>query len=313
MSQDQLEESVAAVRWFNRFYTRHIGVLQPGLLKTRFSLTQARILYELAQHEQTTPSDLIHELGIDPGYLSRLLSRFEADGLVRKTPSKTDGRRRLLTLTPEGQETFTMLDGRSREETASLLHALSGEQQQRLLQAMRTIEAVLDTTSAPAAPYLLRPHRSGDIGWITCRHGVLYAEEYGFDETFEALVAEILAHFIRNHNPKRERIWMAERDGEPIGSVMIVDAGDQVAQLRLLLVEPRARGSGIGRRLVEACIDFSRQRGYRKIKLWTQRSLIEARRLYAKLGFDLVEEEPHTSFGHDLIGEVWALSLRNVA
>ena len=200
-----------------------------------FSLTQARVLYELAHHEQTTASDLIHELGIDPGYLSRLLSRFEAEGLVRKTPSPTDGRRRLLTLTPEGRETFSMLDRRSREETAHLLQDLSEENQHRLLQAMHTIESVLGTPEMSSVPYLLRPHRSGDIGWITNRHGVLYAEEYGFDETFEALVAEILAHFIRHHDPKRERIWMAERNGEPVGSVMLVDAGDQVAQLRLLL------------------------------------------------------------------------------
>lgn len=311
MTEDELQESIAAVRGFNRFYTGRIGVLRHGLLKTRFSLTQARVLFELAQHEQTTASDLINELDIDSGFLSRILSRFEKEGLLRKAPSESDGRQRLLTLTAEGRAVFSVLDSRSREEIGAMLLDLQEEDQHRLLRAMHMIEAVLGAHPAPATPYLLRPHRSGDIGWMTHRHGVLYAEEYGFDETFEALVADILAQFIRNHDPKRERLWIAERDREPIGSVMIVDAGDAVAQLRLLLVEPSARGMGVGGRLVDTCIDFSKRSGYRKLTLWTQSNLLEARRLYTKAGFELVDEQPHTSFGHDLIAETWELPLRD--
>jgi DNA-binding MarR family transcriptional regulator/GNAT superfamily N-acetyltransferase len=310
MTEDQLDKKVADMRRFNRFYTRRIGLLERGLLKTRFPLTQARIIFELAQREQSTASDLIRELDIDPGYLSRILGAFEQDGLIQKTRSKSDSRRRLLKLTAEGKKSFAELDERASQEIKVLLQGLPGEDQQRLLNAMRTIEDILEAKPEPATSYLLRPHRSGDVGWITYRHGVLYAEEYGFDETFEALVAEILARFIQGHDPKRERLWIAERDGEPVGSVMIVDAGDRVAQLRLLLVEPKARGRGIGTRLVDECIDFSRRNGYQKIKLWTHNILLDARRLYSKTGFELVEEEPHTSFGHDLIAEIWELRLR---
>jgi DNA-binding MarR family transcriptional regulator/GNAT superfamily N-acetyltransferase len=298
------------MRRFNRFYTKRIGLLNQGLLKTKFPLTQARIIFELAQHEQSTASDLTSELGIDPGYLSRILSSFEQDGLIQKMRSKSDSRQSLLRLSAKGRKSFSILDDRSRQELKALLQSLSSEDQHRLLNAMHMIEDVLGAEPKLTAPYLLRSHRPGDIGWMTHRHGLLYAQEYCFDETFEALVAEILARFIQSHDPKRERIWIAERDWEQIGSVMIVDAGNQVAQLRLLLVEPKARGKGIGKRLIDECIDFSKRNGYQKIKLWTQNILMEARHLYSKAGFELVEEKTHTSFGHDLISEIWELPLR---
>jgi len=309
MAENKLNEGVAAFRRFNRFYTKQIGLLTHGLLKTRFPLTQARILYELAQYEQSTANRIIRELNIDPGYLSRILSNFEKDGLIRKIRSKSDSRQRILKLTPQGKKSFSVLDERSTKEAEALLLGLSGENRHRLLHAMQTIENILGNEPKPPSPYLFRPHEPGDIGWIIHRHGYLYSEEYGFDETFEALVAEILAQFIGKHDPKRERIWITEQDGERVGSVMIVDAGDHVAQLRLLLVEPKARGKGIGKRLVNECINFSRRNRYRKIRLWTQSNLLEARHLYAKEGFQLVEQKPHTSFGHDLIAEFWELSL----
>lgn len=309
MAENKLNESVAAFRRFNRFYTKQIGLLTQGLLKTRFPLTQARILYELAQYEQSTANSIVRELNIDPGYLSRILSTFEKDGLVRKIRSKSDSRQRILKLTAQGKKSFSVLDKRSTKEAETLLLGLSGEDRRRLLHAMQTIENILGNEPKPLAPYLLRPHEPGDIGWIIHRHGYLYSEEYGFDETFEALVAEILAQFIGKHDPKRERIWITEQDGERVGSVMIVDAGDHVAQLRLLLVEPKARGKGIGKRLINECINFSRRNRYQKIRLWTQSNLLEARHLYAKEGFQLVEQKPHTSFGHDLIAEFWELSL----
>jgi len=310
MIEVELVDRVEAVRRFNRFYTKRIGLLKPGLLRSRFPLTQARVLFELTNHQDLTASALISELGIDAGYLSRILSAFEKDGLLQKSPSKSDNRHRLLKLTAKGRKAFSTLNERSSREVESLLQNLSGEDQQRLLHAMQTLEGLLAAKAKPARPYLLRTHKPGDIGWIIHRHGVLYAEEYGFDETFEALVADILARFIQHHDPKRERLWIAEQDGERIGSIMIVDAGEEVAQLRILLVEPKARGSGIGKRLIDECIDFSKRAGYKKIKLWTQSNLDAARHLYVKAGFHLVEEKPHKSFGHDLVAQIWELPLR---
>ena len=309
MTEDQKCKSVDEIRRFNRFYTKRIGLLDQGLLKTQFPLTQARIIFELAQHKQTVASDLVSELNIDPGYLSRILSTFEKNGIIQKVPSKSDNRRRVLKLTAKGRKSFTILNNRSSQEVKRLLQSLSGEDQHRLIHAMRTIENVLETEVKSTMSYLLRTHRPGDIGWMIHRHGVLYAEEYGFDETFEALTAEILFRFIQHHDPKRERIWIAEQAGERIGSVMIVDGGNQVARLRLLLVEPKARGKGIGKQLIKECIDFSKRNGYGKITLWTQSILQEARHLYLKAGFKVVEEKPHTSFGHDLIAETWELEL----
>ncbi len=309
--QKKMSESVAEFRRFSRFYTKQIGLLAKGFLKTRFSLTQARILYELANHEQLTASDIINELGIDPGHLSRILNNFEKEGLLHKVRSKSDSRRRILNLTPQGQNAFSVLNERSMEEAEGLLLRLTREERRRLLNAMKAIENILGDDSKPPTSYLLRFNSPGDIGWIIHRHGVLYSEEYGFDETFEALVAEILVQFIRKHDPKRECIWIAEQDGERVGAVMIVDAGEQIAQLRLLLVEPRARGRGIGKQLINECIKFSRRNRYRKIKLWTQSNLLEARHLYAKADFKMVEEYPHKSFGLNLIAEFWELSLQD--
>ena len=311
MAENKLRENVAAFRRFNRFYTKQIGLLTQGFLKTRFPLTQARVLYELAQHEQPTANDIISELNIDPGYLSRILSNFEKEGLLSKVRSESDSRQRILKLTTKGKKSFAILNERSCKEAEALLLSLSGEEHYRLLHAMKIIENTLGTEPKSLTPYLLRPYEPGDIGWIIHRHGVVYSEKYGFDETFEALVAEILVKFIRKHDPKRECIWLAEQDGERIGSVMIVDGGDRVAQLRLLLVEPKARGKGIGKRLINECINFSRRNRYRKIKLWTQSNLLEARNLYVKAGFELVDESPHKSFGHDLIAEFWELPLRD--
>jgi DNA-binding MarR family transcriptional regulator/GNAT superfamily N-acetyltransferase len=310
MIEAQLHEKVEAVRRFDRFYTNRIGLLKPGLLKTRFPLTQARIIFELAQRDDLTASALTRTLDIDAGYLSRILSAFEKDGLIQKSPSKSDNRHRLLKLTAKGRKAFSVLNERSNRKNTALLQSLSPEDQQRLLQAMSTLEGLLGAQAKPAGPYLLRPHRPGDIGWIIHRHGVLYAEEYGFDETFEALVADILARFIQHHDPKREYLWIAEQDGERVGSILIVDAGEEVAQLRILLVEPKARGRGIGKRLIEECVDFSKRAGYKKIKLWTQSILVAARHLYEKAGFTLVEEKPHRSFGRDLVAQIWELPLR---
>ena len=310
MSAQNLHEDTALFRRFNRFYTKQIGLLSQGILKTRFPLIQARVLYELAQQKQTTASALVDKLNIDPGYLSRILSNFEKKGLLRKHRSTTDSRQRILKLTNPGKKSFAELDERSRRVAEEMLLGLVDEDRHRLLHAMQTIETILDTRPKPSTPYLLRPHRPGDIGWIIHRHGVVYAEEYGFDETFEALVAEILVQFIHEHDPKRECLWIAEQEGERIGSVMIVDAGDQVAQLRLLLVEPKARGQSVGMRLIDECLNFSRRNRYRKIKLWTQSNLPQARHLYAKAGFERVSQSAHKSFGQDLIAEIWEMPLR---
>ncbi len=303
------ERRIAAIRQFNRFFTRQIGVLREGLLHSPYSLTEARILFELGQGNQVTASKLGRELGLDAGYLSRILLRLEQQDLLEKVRSETDGRQFLLSLTTKGREAFTLLDQRSREEVSEMLADLSDEDQQRLLKAMQTIESLLTNGFKFSEPFVLRSHESGDMGWVTHRHGVLYAQEYGWDEHFEALVAQIVSEFITNYNPERERCWIAEMNGEIIGSVFVVQSSDTVAKLRLLLVEPKARGLGLGTRLVEECIRFARRRGYQKLMLWTNSILIEARHIYEKAGFKLVAEEAHHSFGHDLIGETWELVL----
>ncbi len=304
-----LTRRVEAVRRFNRFYTRQIGVLHESLLRSPFSLTEARVIYELAQRERTTASELAAELGLDAGYLSRILRSFQERGLLTKQPSETDGRQSILSLTEQGREAFATLNARSRAEIEAMLQGLSPADQLRLVEAMRTIEELLGARPERRVPYLLRPHRPGDMGWVVHRHGVLYAEEYGWDERFEALVAEIVAKFIQNFDPKRERCWIAEREGEIVGSVFLVKRSADVAQLRLLLVEPKARGLGIGTRLVHECLQFARYAGYRKIVLWTNSVLLAARHIYEKAGFRLVETEPHHSFGHDLVGENWEMEL----
>jgi DNA-binding MarR family transcriptional regulator/GNAT superfamily N-acetyltransferase len=264
----------------------------------------------MAQHGQTTATQLGQELGLDGGYLSRILRRFEKAGLIEKRRSESDGRQSLLRLTEPGQEAFAALNSRSRHEIGALLGELSHEDQYRLVSAMHTIEILLDADPEQRTPYLLRPHQPGDMGWVVHRHGVLYAEEYGWDESFEALVARIVAEFLDRFDPKAERCWIAEADGEIVGSVFLVRKSKRVAKLRLLLVEPRARGLGIGTRLVDECLRFARRVGYRKITLWTNSVLTEARPLYERAGFQLVDEAPHHSFGQDLIGQTWELELR---
>jgi DNA-binding MarR family transcriptional regulator/GNAT superfamily N-acetyltransferase len=307
MEQD-LAARVDAVRAFNRFYTRKIGVLQEGLLASPFSLTEARVLYELAQRAGATASELCRDLGLDAGYLSRVLRRFPTELLVARERSSADGRQSFLSLTPAGREAFAGLDRRSREEVAGLLEGLGPAGQARLVGAMSGIERLLGAeTEAPA--WRLRPHRPGDMGWVASRHGAIYAEEFGWDATFEALVAEIVAKFIRQFDPARERCWIAERAGERLGSVFLVRQSPRVAKLRLLLVEPEARGLGLGEGLVDACIGFARAAGYGKLTLWTQSMLLAARHIYERAGFRRVREEPHHSFGQDLVGEYWEMKL----
>ncbi len=309
MAETDLDERIAAVRRFNRFYTQQIGVLQESYLESPFSLAEVRVLYELAHRERLTASELARELGLDAGYLSRILRGFARRGLIDRRPSEEDGRRSLLWLTERGREVFAPLHARSHDEIGAMLSSLPGTEQGRLVEAMGTIEGLLGARPEPKVPYLLRPHRPGDMGWVVHRHGVLYAQEYGWDEQFEALVAGIVAKFIENYDPRRERCWIGEMDGEIVGSVFLVKQSDTGAKLRLLLVEPKARGLGIGARLVEECVLFARSAGYRKITLWTNSVLLTARNIYQKAGFQLVEEEPHHSFGHDLVGETWELEL----
>lgn len=309
MEKETLETGVDAVRRFNRFFTRQIGVLREGLLHTPYSLTEARILFEIASRSEVTASDLSRELGLDAGYLSRILSGLERRGLIEKTPSESDARRRLLSLTSEGRDAFSLLDARSREEVTEMLKELSEEEQRRLLEAMRTIEGILDKGFKYSEPFFLRTHEPGDMGWAVYRHGVLYAQEYGWDERFEALVARIVADYINNFDPTKERCWIAEMNGERVGCVFVVKASDMVAKLRLLLVEPRARGLGLGTRLVEECIRFARARGYKTLTLWTNSVLGAARHIYEEQGFVLVEEQEHGSFGKDLVGQNWELAL----
>lgn len=296
---------VERVRKFNRFYTKRMGLLNPGYLRTKFPLTQARILFEIAHRDRPTARDMIQELEIDAGYVSRILSAFEKDGFIQKSSSESDNRLQHLAFTTKGKKTFSELNKKSNEEIEGILQDLSEEDQNRLQQAMNILENVLDPKPNPEEPYLLRSYGPGDIGWIISRHGIVYAQEYDFDETFEGLVAEIFARFLKHHDPKKENIWIAEREGERIGTVTIVDAGKKVSQLRCLLVEPKARGMGVGKRLIQQCIDFSKQNGYKKIKLWTQSHLAEARHLYERAGFQIVEKKQETNFGHKLVAEVW--------
>ena len=310
MSKPELDERVRAVRQFSRFYTRKIGVLRDGLLGSPLSLTEGRVLYELAQREPVTASDIAGELALDAGYLSRILGGFDRQGLIEKRTSDRDSRQIILVLTDRGREMFAAINARSRDEIAAMLGRLSNPEQVRLVAALETVERLLgDRRKAGQPSYMLRLHQPGDMGWIIHRHGVLYAEEYGLDESFEAMVARIAATFIENFDTRRERCWIAERDGEVVGSVLLVKDGEEIAKLRLLYVEPKARGLGIGSRLVGECIGFARRAGYRKITLWTNDVLVSARRIYQAAGFCLVQEKQHHSFGQDLVGQYWELGL----
>lgn len=300
---------IQAVRRFNRFYTRQIGVLHDGLLQSQFSLAEVRVLYELAHREHPTAAELALELGLDAGYLSRILRGLQARGLVSRSRSHTDARQTLLALAAKGRETFAVLDARSSRQVGAMLDKLFPAERTQLVTAMQKIEHLLAGASPSSPPYLLRPHQPGDMGWVVYRHGAIYAGEYGYSEEFEALVAEIVAHFLRNFDPARERCWIAERESEIAGSVFLVKKSKSTAKLRLLLVEPSARGLGIGKRLVSECVRFARQVGYEKITLWTQSELLAARHLYQQAGFELVASQPHRSFGKDLVAETWELKL----
>jgi DNA-binding MarR family transcriptional regulator/GNAT superfamily N-acetyltransferase len=309
MADPDFAARVDAVRRFNRFYTRQIGLLHEGRLYAPFSLTEARVLYELAHREDPTAAGLGAELGLDAGYLSRLVERFVKRGLVLRRASSADGRSILLGLTARGRAAFARLNARSAGRVGESVAGLPPPEQERLVRAMGAVERVLTPRAPGARSYVLRPHRPGDMGWVVSAHGELYAREYGWDETFEALVAEISAKFIRRFDPKRERCWIAELDGEPVGSVFLVKQSASVGKLRLLIVAPEARGLGIGRALVDECVACARLAGYRKVVLWTNSVLTAARSIYRQAGFRLVSKAPHHSFGKDLIGEEWELVL----
>ncbi|HXT81031.1 MAG TPA: helix-turn-helix domain-containing GNAT family N-acetyltransferase [Acetobacteraceae bacterium] len=311
MTDDRLPSHIAAVRRFSRFYTRRIGLLHEGLLGGDLTLAEGRIIYELAQAPGTTARRLSDELGLDPAYLSRILQRFQEQGLITRTASPADARQSLLSLTEKGTGVYGTINDRSRQEIGAMLERLTPVQQDRLVAALASAEALLGGGAAaePRVPYLLRPPAVGDMGWIVHRQSVLYAQEYGWDDTYEALVAEIVAQFVRSFDARRERCWIAEREGDVVGSVFLVRQSDDVGKLRLLYVEPAARGLGIGQRLVQECIRFARQAGYRQLMLWTNDVLVSARRIYQAAGFRLIEEERHHSFGHDLVGQNWTLDL----
>jgi DNA-binding MarR family transcriptional regulator/GNAT superfamily N-acetyltransferase len=300
---------IAAVRRFNRFYTRRIGVLEEGLHHTPFTLTTARVLYELAHAEGTTASELSRVLSLDAGYVSRILRDLERRGYLERAVSETDGRQVHLRLTAEGRTAFTELDQGSQTEVGAMLGELTARDQTRLLDSMRTIEGLLGGSRGERAAYVLRPPEPGDMGWVVHRHGVLYAEEFGWDARFEALVARVVAEYVQQYDARRDRCWIADHAGEPVGSVFVVKETETVARLRLLLVEPSARGTGLGSRLVEECIRFSRRAGYSRLTLWTNDVLHAARRIYERAGFVMVHTEAHSMFGENLVGETWELSL----
>jgi DNA-binding MarR family transcriptional regulator/GNAT superfamily N-acetyltransferase len=309
MPKPGLDPQVAAIRAFNRFYTRKIGVVDE-VASSPFSLAEARVLYELARCEQSTATDIRKELGLDAGYMSRILHDFERRRLVRRQQSETDERQKFLSLTVRGRRAFAPLDERSNRDVAAMLEELSPTERKQLVDAVKTVRRLLGDNAEPRTPYLLRQHQPGDMGWIVHRQAILYAEEYGWDATYEALAAEIVAQFIKNYDPKRERCWITEKDGARVGAVFVAKASHEIAKLRLLHVEPEARGLGIGKRLVEECVRFAQQAGYSKITLWTQSILHAARHLYKQAGFQVVREEQHHSFGKDLTAETWELELR---
>lgn len=299
---------IAAIRAFNRFYTARVGALRDGLLATAHPLPEARVLFELGQRDATDVADLRRLLELDGGYLSRLLARLEQQGLVARERSPRDARRQRVALTAAGRDAYATLDERSAAEIATLLDGLDAEASGRLLEALDTARTILEG-APPPAPFVLRAPRPGDFGWVVQRHGALYAEEYGWDASFEALVARVVADYAERNDPDREAAWIAEVSGRPVGSVFCMRRDERTAQLRLLLVEPAARGMGIGARLVETCLDFARRAGYAEITLWTNDVLSEARRIYERAGFRLAASKPHHSFGADLVAQDWARAL----
>jgi len=298
------------VRRFSRFYTRRIGALDRGFLDSEFSLTEVRVLFELRQRGTTTASVVGDELGLDAAYLSRLIRDFERRGLLTRTRSRADRRQAILRLTAKGRRVFDGLDARQHAAVTEMMAPLPRATRREVVRSMARIEELLDGATATQPSYTLRDLRPGDIGWVVHRHGALYHQEYGWDETFEALVAQIVADFVQQRDPERERCWIAESAGEIVGSIFCVKKSKTVAKLRLLYVEPSARAMGIGTRLVDECIRFARAAGYRRLVLWTQSVLGAARRVYERAGFRLVAEEPHHSFGADLVAQTWELDLR---
>ncbi|WP_339028068.1 helix-turn-helix domain-containing GNAT family N-acetyltransferase [Bradyrhizobium symbiodeficiens] len=303
------DDRIAAVRAFNRFYTRKLGVLDQHLGKSPFSLSEARVLYELAHRDELAAKEIGNELGLDPGYLSRIVQSFEEKGLITRKPLPADRRQYQLSLTAKGRQTYAKLNLSSQNEVAAMLAQLSAEDATRLTQAMATIEAVLERRRTQPAAVMLRSHRVGDMGWVISKQAAAYAADYNWDVSYEALVAEICAQFIKNYDAGREHCWIAEVGGEPVGSIFLVKATDEIAKLRLLQVEKKARGLGVGRALVEQCIQGARERGYSRMTLWTQSILLAARGIYQSAGFKLVATEPHRSFGQDLVGETWERDL----
>ena len=309
MNSSPFDRRIAAMRRFNRFYTQKLGVLSETFLDTPFSLTECRVLQALAHRDGVTATWLGRELDLDAGYLSRILRDFERQGLITRHQSLQDGRQTLISLTANGRDAFEPLDRASHTAVGNLLAPLAEAEQDRLTEAMRTIASLLGEAPEARPAFIVRSHRFGDMGWVTARHGVLYHEEYGLNEKMEAYVAEVVAKFLREFDPAREHCWIAEQDGAPIGSVFIVKESDEIARLRLLIVEPKARGLRVGRTLVEECIRFAKQAGYCEIVLWTHSILTAARRIYAAVGFEIVETETHDEFGPELVGETWRLRL----
>lgn len=304
------EDAIASVRHFNRFYTKQLGVLNEGLLESPFTLSEARIIYELSNRAKATATELGNELAMDAGYLSRTLRSLESRKILVRKTSTSDARQSVLELTATGRKEFENLDRLSRNQIEEVLNDLSVAEQKRLLVAMESIQKLLSREPPEGIySYILRSPEPGDFGWVVQSNGTLYAQEYGWDEKYEALVAEIVADFIKNLDPKKERCWIAEKDGENVGSVFLVKESDEVARLRLLIVDPKARGLGIGKRLVDECTRFARRAGYKKITLWTNSVLLAARSIYQKAGYELAKSESHQSFGHDLVGETWVLTL----
>jgi DNA-binding MarR family transcriptional regulator/GNAT superfamily N-acetyltransferase len=306
-----LTNDIGIFRRFNRMYTRFIGTLNEGLLNSRYSLAEARVLYELATRTAPKAGEIAEGLGVDAGYLSRMLGKFEREDLLKRKTSEQDGRYAELSLTLAGRSAFKKLNALSEEQARATLEALPHSARMQLIDCMRSIEGILMKTDRRRLPYILRPHRVGDMGWIVYREGLGYAEGYGWDETFEALVARIVDEFLTNFDSKRERCWIAEVDGQSVGHIFLVKHPTEpdTAKLRLLFVEPSARGIGLGDALVKECIQFARTAGYRRVILWTQSILTSAHHLYKRAGFRLVKEEPHHSFGKDLVGQTWELEL----
>jgi DNA-binding MarR family transcriptional regulator/GNAT superfamily N-acetyltransferase len=302
-------QRVAAVRRFNRFYTQNLGVLRPGWLDSTFSLTEARVLYEIKQHEGVTASSIARDLGLDAGYLSRILRGFHRNGLIRKNVSPDDGRQSLLSMTAHGRKAFDPLERRTEQQVGALLGRLTASQQHHLISAMRTIETIIVPTPKVESEIILRRPRPGDFGWVIARHGELYAQEFGWADDFEGLCAQIVADFVCKYDAKYERCWIAKMEGQNVGSVFLVKDSEKVARLRLLLVDPVARGRGLGTRLTDECIRFARRRGYRSITLWTHQVLTVARHIYERAGFQLTSSEPRRSFGRNVISEHWDLML----